>query len=221
MANAPQKKTGPRRAGKRLDADIKAREADAILHGEKTQADVARELGVSRQAVNLWVKRRKEGMPLGLEKTVPLSDPEKAELGRVIQSGPPSAAGIEAKHDAWSVRAIQVLMARRLGRRYNAASIEPFRIELGLRSAPVRPAPPLFPRLDAPEPGLEGESEEGRPMTAGELAYYEEKVRVAEKIMAEKGVRHALDPVRLQGIRRGKHAKGNIQQKQVKKKKRR
>lgn len=197
--------------GPGIDAATRSREADAVLRGERSQAEVARSHGVTKQAVHAWVKKRREGRAFGRPrgrgraKTLPLSNGEKETIAAVLRAGPPSQAGIETEGDAWTVTAIRALIHHRLGHPCPVARVAQYMVDWGLRApdassdTTVRESPARPQRL-----------------SAGELAHYEKGVREAREKMRRSGVRCAAEPEFLHGVRTGKHAGGTVRKKKPK-----
>ncbi len=95
---------------------------EAIVAGERTQSDVAREFEVTRQAVSLWVKRYQEagkvvgsrGRPAGH-----LTASQKSELRVIIESQAPSDFNIESEDDRWHWLELYDLLLERTRRRFS------------------------------------------------------------------------------------------------------
>jgi len=206
---------------KRVQVAEKEAAVDAIEAGEKTQAEVARQFGVSRQAVSSWVKKRARGHvlgPRGRPVMLPLTAPEKDGLREIVRSRPPSKAGIRVKTDEWTIDAVRTLLHRERGRWYTESFVRPLMVEWGLlEDAPTRPATSTAKETRR---GCDDERPAApRRMSRNELSYYEEQVRQTQAMMKDKGVVLDEDVAPGHGIRSGKHAKGSIQKKRKKKRK--
>jgi transposase len=59
--------------------------AVALVRGGRTITEVARDLGVSKWSLGLWVRRAEEGQPLSEPRTLALERPEQRELRRLRQ----------------------------------------------------------------------------------------------------------------------------------------
>lgn len=127
-----------------MKRDLKAMQrrrlrAIRLLHKGLSQAEVARELGVSRQSVSRWasnweaegeasLKARPVSRPSGLD------GPQRRELVKVIKRGA-VLAGYPT--ELWTLARAREVIAERFGRRYNEAHVS--RILKGLGFSCQRP----------------------------------------------------------------------------------
>ncbi len=94
---------------------------DEVLAGKKSQSDVARESGLSRQAVSQWMKlyrklgsngiRNRRGRP----KIKRLPDEDLARLKTIVTTRSPVQAGLDPAFDSWNCEAVQQLIIREVG----------------------------------------------------------------------------------------------------------
>jgi transposase len=202
---------------KHIEVTEKEAAVKQILAGEKSQVDVARELGVSRQAVSTWVKKSSAGEAFsgsrGRPVMVPLTDSEKREVQRTIRRSAPSREGIEAKGDRWTYDAVRTLLQKQRGRLYTRAFIEPLMVEWGLTDPSLFPREKLSNRIQGEKP-----KQEHRRMSADDLSYYEEQVRQTQSMMKDKAIVMEEASRYAHGVRTGKHSKGRAQSSKNKKK---
>lgn len=117
-----QRRPTPRLAGKRDHSamEVRRKKAMSLLNGGMSQSAVARELGVSRQAVSKWVRTKKSGGAKALN--------SKGKLGRKTALTPAERKQVEAallrgpikngyRNDLWTLRRIGAVIARVMGRR--------------------------------------------------------------------------------------------------------
>lgn len=187
-----------------------------ILENGKSRAQVARELGVSKQAVSIWVRQKASGETLagrGRPRVVPMSDEEKGEIQRIIRDSAPSDHGIAAGDNRWTFKAVRAMLKQRRNRLYNRAFLEPLMQEWGLTN------PDLFPGTKKSIPAREHKevaAHRPRRTNGDDLSYYEEQVRQTHVEMKKRGIKDEPGQGYSHGIRTGKHAKGRIQQKKKK-----
>jgi transposase len=188
-----------------------------ILAGEKSRIDVARELGVSRQAVSIWVKKSSAGEAFsgsrGRPVMVPLTDSEKREGQKTIQRSAPSQEGIDAEGDRWTYEAVRKLLKKQRGRLYTRTFIEPLMYEWGLTDPSLFPPEKLSNRIQGEKPKTEH-----RQMSTDDLSYYEEQVRQTQSMMKDKGIVMEETSRYAHGVRTGKHSKGQTKPSKKKKK---
>ena len=72
------------RGGRRYDREVK-NDAVALVRGERTITEVARDLGVAKWSLGHWVRRAEEGQMLSEPKTLALETPEQREVRRLGQ----------------------------------------------------------------------------------------------------------------------------------------
>jgi transposase len=112
----------PRLAGKRDHRAMEVRRMNAmsLLDGGMSQSAVARELGVSRQAVNKWVGAKKSGGAKALRskgkpgRTTALTALERKRVDAALLRGPIKNG---YRNDLWTLRRIGTVIARVTGRR--------------------------------------------------------------------------------------------------------
>lgn len=111
-------------------------QAGRLLLDGMQQAQVARAVGVTRKAVNLWNKQLAESGLHGLEgrprgRPAGLSDEQKAELLRLLTNGA-LAQGFAT--ELWTVRRVRQLIEERFSRPYSESQVHRILVGLGFSS---------------------------------------------------------------------------------------
>ena len=106
-------------AGRRRAAEARRLQAAEYFAAGLSQAEVARRLRVSAQAVSVWHRSWRAGGPDALRATAPgrkpwLSSEQIEQLARVLQAGP-QAAGFTG---GWTLARVAVLIRRLFGVAY-------------------------------------------------------------------------------------------------------
>jgi transposase len=117
------------------ELEQRRRKGMKLLARGTTQADVARELGVSRQTVSVWARARQAdpkawrrgqlGRPGGL------TDSERARLTKQLLSGA-VAAGFPT--ELWTLKRVAELIKREFGRQYSTVHVWRLLRQLGFSS---------------------------------------------------------------------------------------
>jgi putative transposase len=100
--------------------------ARLLRSGRMTQAEIAREMGVSRASVTRWKQRLAEAGPRGLQRRKPagrasrLSAAQWRQLGRILDRGA-RAAGFDTER--WTLRRIAAVVERSFGVQYHFRSL--------------------------------------------------------------------------------------------------
>jgi len=119
---ATQRRPTPQSAGKRDHTVMESRRKQALvlLDGGANQSEVARQVGVSRQAVSKWVAARHEGgikalaskgKP-GRRAALTVSERKKVEMARL--KGPVKNG---YRNDLWTLRRVAAVISRVTGRK--------------------------------------------------------------------------------------------------------
>ncbi len=195
-----------------LSADQKKRYILQILAGERSQSDVAREAGYSRQAVSQWLKlyhsegengiRKRRGRP----KIKRLPEKHIRRLKTFVTTRTPAETGIEGDFTEWSYEAVRQLILRETGVKLTYRFVAEYLDEWGLphpmarqdQVAPnPRPAgrPKTVPQPAAPAPAIIEEDPE-------EFSLDEYQAGITE---ARKNLRSGPNPAH--GQRTGRHAR--------------
>jgi len=116
-------------------------QAGRLLMDGMRQAQVARTVGVTRKAVNLWNKQLIEAGLRGLERRprgrpAGLSEQQRAELLRLLQKGA-LAQGFATEF--WTVRRVRQLIEERFSRRYSESQVHRILVGLGFSSQAPTP----------------------------------------------------------------------------------
>jgi transposase len=104
-----------------LSPEIKKRYILQILAGERSQSDVARATGFSRQAVSQWIKQyRSEGeggirKRRGRPKIGRLPEQAARRLKAIVTSQTPAEVGLDKAFSEWSYEAVRRLIIRETG----------------------------------------------------------------------------------------------------------
>ena len=112
--------------GSRKDAERRRLHGVALLDQGRSQAQVARELGVTPAAVSQWVKTRRRGGDLALKaKPHPgprpkLTDSQRRRLVRRLEKGP-RAHGYAT--DLWTLKRIAEVIRKRFGVDYDPSGV--------------------------------------------------------------------------------------------------
>jgi transposase len=111
-------------------------QAGRLLLDGMQQAQVARTVGVTRKAVNLWNRQLTESGLRGLEgrprgRPAGLSDEQKAELLRLLANG---ALTQGFATELWTVRRVRQLIEERFSRRYSESQVHRILVGLGFSS---------------------------------------------------------------------------------------
>ena len=115
--------------------EARRREAMCMLKHGVTQADIARELEVSRQTVSIWAKRLAEDpcawqrRPLG--KPGVLTTADKTRLGKLLRDG---AVVNGFPTELWTLSRVGQLIAREFGPSYSDVHVMRLLRELGFSS---------------------------------------------------------------------------------------
>ena len=210
-----------------------------ILKKERTNAEIAREFGVTRQAVSLWVQqaRRNDGrLPAprkrGRRKQQPLSEVRLDTVESIIRQNNPAQAGLKDHGKYWRVDSVIALILKEFGIRYSRRFTYEHLKEWGLITPdgdwiphPPKAAAqrrPTFPETDNAgshhDPFLS--PKRGRPSTQDKETDalqidYQAGIREAQEIMGrshQPGLPH-------HGLRSGRHAKQRLAQTGKKKRK--
>lgn len=120
MPTKPRRPT-PRLTGKRDHAAMEGRrrKAMALLDNGVSQSEVARQVGVSRQAVSLWVSARKEGGMKALTskgkpgRKTALTVAERKRVEVALLKGPVKNG---YRNDLWTLRRMAAVISRVTGR---------------------------------------------------------------------------------------------------------
>ena len=116
-------------------------QAGRLLMDGMRQAQVARTVGVTRKAVNLWNKQLTEAGLRGLEgrprgRPAGLSEEQRAELLGLLQKGA-LAQGFATEF--WTVRRVRQLIEERFSRRYSESQVHRILVALGFSSQAPTP----------------------------------------------------------------------------------
>jgi len=111
-------------------------QAGRLLLDGMRQAQVARTVGVTRKAVNLWNRQLTESGLRGLEnrprgRPAGLSEERRAELLRLLTNGA-LAQGFAT--ELWTVRRVRQLIEERFSRRYSESQVHRILVGLGFSS---------------------------------------------------------------------------------------
>ncbi len=104
-----------------LSPENKKRYILQILAGERSQSDVARATGFSRQAVSQWIKQyRSEGeggirKRRGRPKIRRLPENDSERLKAIVTSQTPAETGLDKAFSEWSYEAVRRLIIRETG----------------------------------------------------------------------------------------------------------
>ncbi|MDB4459304.1 hypothetical protein N9059_01910 [bacterium] len=208
---------------------------DDVLIGKRKQIDVAAELGVTRQAVSLWIKKRQNPKAFIRPKKKPVPVPEMPkELGEqvveLVLAGPPSKYGLQIEGDQWVPVIVRDLISKELKREIGMPTIYAF---LALKNLPVQGSFGAVegyrkrgrPRMDDDVPGLPDQAIVRKPLPSPEsepelqlgkdeveladMDYYKSAVEETRAKMAKEGRGSGV----LHGVRTGKHSKGGTKKK--------
>lgn len=120
----------------RAQMEERRKEGGKLLRkGEMTQAQIARELGVSRMAVSQWARQLATQGMRGLSQRQALGQPSKLdkaqqkELKRIILRGA-QAAGFPSER--WTLKRIRQVIDERFGVQYHISSVARLMHRLGL-----------------------------------------------------------------------------------------
>jgi transposase len=111
-------------------------QAGRLLMDGMRQAQVAREVGVTRKAVSLWNKQLIAAGLLGLEgrprgRPAGLSEQQRRELHRLLMNGA-LAQGFAT--ELWTVRRVRQLIEEKFSRRYSESQVHRILVGLGFSS---------------------------------------------------------------------------------------
>jgi transposase len=146
--------------------DLKALEqrrlrAARLLRQGVSQAQVARELEVSREAVRRWADKLEEGGAESLRRPARMGRPggldaaQKADLAQALKAG-----ALEQRYatELWTVPRVTALIRERFGRAYSQVNV--WRILRGMGWSPQRPERRARERNEAASPA--GNARAGR-----------------------------------------------------------
>ena len=214
----------------KIPVKMKLAAIESILSGERKQADVAREYGLSRQAVSQWVKTHREGKRLGRRKQPEVTEAQKDELFEAFTSRRPADFQISTSDPdgAWDLFSGRELLLQVTGHPYRENFVANLMDELGWEpDLPVefrwyykeRPGPKQKHRSSdqrvskkTREVKPKARNKDRREMSLEDLEKMKDSIR-----QTQSGIPTSPLP-RLHGVRTGKNAKGNIQQKKKSKK---
>jgi transposase-like protein len=172
----------------------------AILNKEKTQSEVAREFGMTRQAVSLWIKKYKESgefaKSIGRGRAARgITAAQRDEYVQLVQRTKPSDHGYEVKDDVWCIEALGAMLRKKFKRQFSLKFCFSMLEEAGVKhlsygEEQLREFDLAESRRQSPTPLDESEVEQ-HVMSEEELKYYEGKVAEARREMAVKGKKRA------------------------------
>jgi transposase len=191
---------------------------EAILRGEISQNRVAKEFGVSRQAVSLWIKRyqhtgkiagsreRKDALR---SKVNYITQEEQDKMVELIRTTVPQDHGLRSRNGKWALFEVNELCKKEFGHHclvdycidvLEAVAREsgPWDQHLDLSGMPVRRQ-----GKQGPPPVKKSRKKRGTAievMTDEELSYYEQKIEEARASMKAQGVNY--DPYAAYGGRK-------------------
>ncbi len=111
-----------RRARPNIPKDIIEKALDDIDSGRKKQIEIARELGITRAAVSLWIQKRKDPERFKYEKQSerpiePLPDDLREQVSVLLKEGAPSKYGLLIEGDQWVPVTVRDLIHSHLKRK--------------------------------------------------------------------------------------------------------
>ena len=196
-----------------LSPEIKKRYILQILAGERSQSDVARTTGFSRQAVSQWIKQyRSEGegsirKRRGRPKIGRLPEQDAQRLKAIVTTQTPGEAGIDGAFSEWSYEAVRRLIIRETGVKLTYRFVAEYLEEWGMdhpmagkipspsKFHPTKkPASPRPPKVDSSQQAVEEDAE------TFSLAEYESGIAEARKNLPSRA-----PPAH--GHRTGRHAR--------------
>ncbi len=196
-----------------LSPEIKKRYILQILAGERSQSDVARATGFSRQAVSQWIKQyRSEGeggirKRRGRPKIGRLPEQAARRLKAIVTSQLPAEAGLDKAFSEWSYEAVRRLIIRETGVKLTYRFVAEYLEEWGMdhpmagkvpsrpkTNPTAKPASPPPKKVDSSPQAVEEDTEDFS------LAEYESGIAEARKNLPSRA--HPAH-----GHRTGRHAR--------------
>jgi transposase len=110
--------------------------AAALLQAGSSQADVAREMGVSRTTACRWYRKLKRGGVEGLKRRRPPGRPCRLtpeKLGKLCKIYAASPLAMGYREERWSCRMLARVIRERLGVTYDPDHVGRLILKLGLR----------------------------------------------------------------------------------------
>jgi len=183
---------------RKITVDERRQLLEDIVNGNRTQSDVAREFGLSRQAVSLWVKKfKKDGSVIGGIATrgrpnLRLPQEARKKVVDIIQTTWPMDHDVDTEDGLWDAKAISQLLKQHTGERFNYDFC--FRLFLESTADDVHREPPQPPQK--PPEKQQKKAPVKRPvsdadiqkLTSKELKYYEKKVQEGRDLLKERGL---------------------------------
>ena len=149
--------------GFRLPDSVKRLAVNQVVQDGRRPAEVALELGVSRQSVLLWVERftsENPERPLGRPKQRPLTEEERRAVKRALTESKPSDHRIQAHPDEWGLASAKRYLSKTFGLNYTYGYIHGALAGMGVELPKSAPLPET---IAAPSPPPEAKRKRGRP----------------------------------------------------------
>lgn len=134
----------PGRRGKRLPDEVKRAAVDQVIKEGRHPTEVAKDVGVSRQAIYLWVERFTSDNPervIGRPKHRPLNADQRETLRKTVVETKPSDHGIEADPDMWGLGAAKEFLSQTFRLNYTFRYIYETLADVGVHLPRSMPAP--------------------------------------------------------------------------------
>ncbi len=186
-----------------------------MVDKKRSQSDVAREFGISRQAVSLWVKKYKAdgtvmtGIATMGRPNKRLPPEARAEVVDILQTTWPADHGFESIDGQWDMKSIGSLLKKRVHDRFTYSFCLKLFVEAAIEGENRHSSPPpepksveereQRPKAPAPKPAIDPDAEK---LTRKHLEHYEKKVAEAQEILKEKGL--SYDPMSMDELKYGR-----------------
>lgn len=175
------------RQGNPVDPTLRQKQIEAVLAGEVSQSEAARELGVSRQIMSVWVKKHKAGDLVGGKvgrprRSTVFKKTDKERALRKIRMNSPQDLGIGAESSQWTPELVQEIIKKTTGLDHPIRQCAEILEESGMgpnsRRMPPPPEPEEFSLSDASDEDVEMEM-----IREKDLGPYIEKINEARRRM--------------------------------------